>query len=94
MSAARTFPVMTPYRDRDKWSRCPRSVPWSVVEPFERRAIRNHDQTLARLAERGGLSPYELWSLVNDQPLIFDVARSPISQPDIVEWVRSLARPE
>lgn len=42
------------------------SVPWSVVAPFEARAQRNHGgQTLERLADRGGLSPTELWCVVH-----------------------------
>lgn len=35
------------------------SIPWEMIEPYERQALKNHDQTLKRLAERGGLSPAE-----------------------------------
>lgn len=38
----------------------PRSVPWEKVAPFEANAQRNHSQSLAQLAERGGLSWTEL----------------------------------
>lgn len=34
-------------------------VPWSMMEAARGQAMRNHDQTLERLAERGGLSCYE-----------------------------------
>jgi hypothetical protein len=42
------------------------SIPWEVIEPHERQAQSNHDQTLRRLAERGGLSPAEAWFVLND----------------------------
>ena len=45
---------------------CPRDVPWDLVAPHERQALRNHDQTLERLAERGGLSPAELLAVLED----------------------------
>ena len=38
----------------------PRFVPWLKLLPFESNAQRNHSQSLARLAERGGLSWTEL----------------------------------
>ena len=44
-------------------------VPWSILGPHEARAVENHGQSLARLAERGGLSPAEAWCVVNDLPL-------------------------
>lgn len=30
-------------------------IPWSAISPFEKQALKNHRQTLTRLAERGGL---------------------------------------
>jgi hypothetical protein len=41
------------------------SVPWRLVEPHEAQAIKNHDQSLERLNERGGLSAGELWCVVH-----------------------------
>ena len=35
-------------------------VPWEFVAPHEQQARRNHNQTLKRLAQRGGLSWSEL----------------------------------
>ncbi len=43
---------------------CPTDVPWALVAPHEAQALRNHSQTLQRLAERGGLSPFELMRVV------------------------------
>lgn len=39
---------------------CPRDVSWSMLAPCEADCLRNHDQTVERLAERGGLDPWEL----------------------------------
>jgi len=65
----RQFPVLVP---RDAKGReiagCPRSVPWSIVEPHRAQAGSNHGgQTLETLAERGGLSPCELHAVLHDQ---------------------------
>lgn len=64
MSEIRRFPIMICER-RDhhperRAVRAPRSVAWAVVEPARAMAKRNHDQSLERLAERGGLAPGEL----------------------------------
>ncbi len=48
---------------------CLTEVRWVVVEAHEEQARDNHDQTLKRLAERGGLSPCELALLLTDTPL-------------------------
>jgi hypothetical protein len=48
---------------------CPRSVPWSLLEPHEQQAKWNHGgQTLKRLAERGGLDPTEMLAVLEDRP--------------------------
>lgn len=49
--------------------RCPDFVPWDLVAPHEKQAKENHSQTLERLNERGGLSPKELYAVVNDKSL-------------------------
>jgi hypothetical protein len=56
----RVFPVLTDYRTR-KERELPRFVPWEFVERFRAQAEKNHDQTLERLAERGGLDPTEMY---------------------------------
>lgn len=69
----KNFPVMIPYRlpreiqREDVYARCPREVPWSFVEPHEAQALENHQQTLARLAVRGGLGPDELVAVLEDR---------------------------
>ena len=58
--SARVFPVLTDYRTRMQ-RELPRFVPWEFVEKFREQAEKNHDQTLERLAERGGLDPTEMY---------------------------------
>ena len=43
------------------------SVPWEFIAPHEAQARRNHDQTLQRLAERGGLSVKEMLAVLIGQ---------------------------
>lgn len=43
-------------------------VPWSLIAPHEAQALRNHSQTLDRLAERGGLSAAEAVAVLEDRP--------------------------
>ena len=43
-------------------------IPWDLIASHEARAIRNHDQSLQRLAERGGLSPDEALAVIEDRP--------------------------
>lgn len=69
----RRFPVLwqgdRAFMDRLRDLSCPRSVPWSLVEPDRRQAKRNHSQTLERLAQRGGLSPHELLATLEGRDL-------------------------
>lgn len=67
------FPVLWQVsRERQRaWEAlgCPRTVPWSILEPHEAQARSNHDQTLQRLAERGGLSPAEIVAVIEGHGL-------------------------
>ena len=56
----RTFPVLNHKRDNLPLA----SVPWESIAPHEAQAKQNHDQTLHRLAERGGLSAKEMLAVV------------------------------
>lgn len=42
------------------------SIPWSMIEPHERQAKSFHDQSLERLAQRGGLAPSEALAVLDD----------------------------
>jgi len=68
------------------------SIPWSVVEPFRTSCKYVHEQTLERLAERGGLSLMELYAHLTAKSfkdVLFIVTRKP--QPDI-STLRAFAR--
>jgi hypothetical protein len=62
------------------------SVPWSLVAPHELQARNNHDQSLRRLAERGGLSPGELWCIVHDKKW-----REQPDEKTALAWLRAWA---
>jgi hypothetical protein len=63
------FPILGA-RDRvERGQEYPASVSWSFVQPFAKQAEDNHSQTLSRLAERGGLSPAELWCIAHGKRL-------------------------
>ena len=69
----------------------PRSVPHALVDGHEVQAKRNHSQTLERLAQRGGLSPMELWCVVHDQ-YFYDAKRGDWSMTEAkaIEWLRTI----
>lgn len=55
------FPVLEP-------GRCPQEyIPYNLIAPHEAQAMRNHGQTLQRLAERGGLSWTEITAVLADK---------------------------
>lgn len=65
-----SFPILLTLRERRHSAAldCPPSVPWRLVEPHEDQALKNHNgQSLARLAERGGLGPDELVAVLEDR---------------------------
>lgn len=64
------------------------SIPWELVEPFERQALANHDQSLQRLAQRGGLSPRELWAVMHCKSRR-ERATFPTNEAAL-EWARAL----
>jgi hypothetical protein len=43
------------------------AIPLALIEPHDRQAQRNHDQDLATLARRGGLSPCEAVAVLEDR---------------------------
>lgn len=48
---------------------CAKTVPFDALS--ELRALVNHGQSLQRLAERGGLSPKEIWLNINNINIIY-----------------------
>lgn len=63
------FPVLLTHRERPDMIRsgCPVQVPWDMLTPHEPQARRNHDQSLAMLASRGGLGPDEILAVCADK---------------------------
>ena len=61
------FPILVPRLRKNKNLDCPRSIPWSLIEPHRRQAQTNHYQTIEELAQRGGLDPIELEFVLKDQ---------------------------
>lgn len=58
------FPIM---RVGDMKYGTSRSVDWAMIALHELQAKYNHDQTLKRLAERGGLDPSEAIAVLRDR---------------------------
>lgn len=66
-------------------------IPWAMIAPHESQALKNHDQTLERLAERGGLAPSEAVAVLEDRKwcsLPLDVAERKLDG-HVEEWWRS-----
>ena len=81
------FRVLLSNGDRRTYPDCPRTVPWSFVEPHREQAERNHDQTLERLNERGGLDPVELWAIVHKMNPFRRGGNAP-SLADAITWLK------
>lgn len=57
------FPILKTGRDFLE----PQEIPWDIIAPHEAQAQNNHGgQTLARLAERGGLCSIEMFHVLHD----------------------------
>jgi hypothetical protein len=86
----RRFPVLNQQhcRPRERLA-MPRDVPWAFAESFRAQAERNHGQTLERLAERGGLSPQEMWLAAHGRRLLM----RDIDERAAVEWLAGAAVP-
>lgn len=65
----------------------PHSVPWDLVKDHDEQAQSNHSQSLERLAERGGLSPLELWCVVNDKKWH---EKGNMTEAKAIKWLRSV----
>lgn len=63
----------------------PDYIPWKMIEPHREQAMKNHDQTLERLNERGGLSPMELYAVIHDRDC-FEVMKE-MTESFCIEWL-------
>lgn len=60
------FPILQEGWRRHRVPRRP-SIPWDLIAPHEKQAQRNHWQSLAELARRGGLAPCEVVAVLEDR---------------------------
>lgn len=81
----RGFPVLVPWRFEPGYDG-PKRIPWHVMDrdSVAIRAKLNHSQTIDRLAERGGLSPAELWAAFHDKSW-----REAPDESTALEWLRT-----
>lgn len=63
MERERQFPLLEGSHNKPDYS-----IPWELIAPHEKQAIKNHGQTLERLAERHGLSFCEAVAIIEDRP--------------------------
>lgn len=67
IAPTRMFPVLHS-TSRPLPSAYPKEIPWATLEPHAAQAVKNHDQTLERLAQRGGLGWSEIEMILLDRP--------------------------
>lgn len=65
--SAAVFPIMPVAGERGTVG-LRSSIPWAMIADHEHQAKLNHQQTLQRLAERGGLSANEAVCVLSDLP--------------------------
>jgi hypothetical protein len=72
LTAPERFPILSQgVAKREELVDYPRSIPWAFIAPQEGQAQTNHDQSLRRLAERGGLSVCEALAVLDGKRLSF-----------------------
>ena len=87
----RQFPVLfqchSLQQERKLRAAMPPSVPWALVAEHEAQCQRNHQQSVQRLAKRGGLSPAELLCVLRDEQ--FDYTMTDLQAvPQVLQRVR------
>ena len=95
------FPIMVPEPVRPFFQKLRQAgVPcalvglsWSIIGPHERQAQINHDQTLQRLAERGGLSPAEALAVLENRSVRSQGNRGDLDEVEatrqLMVWVKA-----
>lgn len=81
---ARMYPVNVSFRSP---ANAPTSVPWDWIARFSGQCKINHYQTLEHLAERGGLSPQEMWAVVHGKD--WGVGSAPVTPEAACAWLNS-----
>lgn len=70
---------------------CPKFIPWLSIAPYDAKAYVHHGQSLDRLAERGGLSPQETWTVMNGGSSHL-APREAISEEDAVNFLLQIVK--
>ena len=79
------YPVLYDYSDKpDRHQNWPRTVPWDFIAEHEKQCQRNHSQTAAMLAQRGGLSLREIVAIVSDKDFY---AVPKMTNDEATEWI-------
>jgi hypothetical protein len=86
MSGDRQFPILTACRQKPG---CPSSIPWRWLAQHETQARQNHNQTLERLAERGGMSPQEIWYVIHDMQYPWGESRTAVDEPTAIRYLNN-----
>jgi hypothetical protein len=63
----KTFPILMTPTERREYPSAPKAVPLLMLLPHENQALRNHNQSLKRLGERGGLEPSFMLAVLEDR---------------------------
>ena len=65
-----------------------KSIPMRLLQPYEEQALRNHSQSLQRLAERGGMDSSEFLGMVSGLRWSLLKVR-PDDEAELIKWVAS-----
>ncbi len=69
-------------------------IPLEIIKPHEKQAIRNHGQTLKRLAERGGLDWIEALCVLEDREYDFHTKLTEeIARIKVLEVIKDEKKP-
>ena len=70
--------------------KCPniKSIPTHLLAPYEKQALRNHSQSLQRLAERGGMAACEILGIVRGLSW-GELKVRPDDEAELIKWVAS-----
>lgn len=69
-----------------------KSIPMHLLKPYERQAVRNHSQSLQRLAERGGMSPCEILGIIRGINW-GQLKLRPDDEAELIKWVERQSMP-
>ena len=65
-----------------------KSIPMHLLAPYEKQALRNHSQSLHRLAERGGMAACEILGMVRGLSWGELKVRAD-DEAELIKWVAS-----